>query len=132
MGALNVLVILLDSLRRDYLGCFGDLPSREGSLGRPVETPHLDALAAESTVFTRAMINSFPCGPFRRDAWTGRIEFPLRGWGPLLDTDYTHAQALGEAGYVPMFINDNYPLVDPGYAIQRSYTRVPGSRAPGE
>jgi arylsulfatase A-like enzyme len=128
---MNILVILLDSLRRDYLGCYHDLPRREGSLSRPVQTSHLDALAAQSAVFTRAMVNSFPCGPFRRDAWTGRIEFPHRGWGPLLDTDYTHAQALGEAGYVTMFITDNYPLVDSGYAIQRSYTEVPVSRSPG-
>lgn len=128
---MNILVILLDSLRRDYLGWYSDLPRREGSLGRSVQTPHLDALAAQSAVFTRAMVNSFPCGPFRRDAWTGRVEFPHRGWGPLLETDYTHAQALGEAGYVTMFITDNYPLVDSGYAIQRSYTEVPVSRAPG-
>lgn len=128
---MNVIVILLDSLRRDYLSFFADLPRREGSLDRPVQTPHLGRLAAESAIFTRAMINSFPCGPFRRDAWTGRIEFPHRGWGPLLDTDYTHAQALGAAGYVTMFITDNYPLVDSGYAIQRSYTEIPVSGAPG-
>ncbi len=128
---MNVIVILLDSLRRDYLGFYPEVPRRGGSLGQPVRTPHLDRLAQESAVFTRALVNSFPCGPFRRDAWTGRIEFPQRGWGPLLDDDYTHAQALGEAGYVTMFITDNYPLVDSGYAIQRSYTSVPVSRSPG-
>lgn len=127
---MNIVVILLDSLRKDYLN-FLNSARREGSLDQPVHTPHLKALAADSAVFSTAMVNSFPCGPFRRDAWTGTIEFPSRGWGPLEETDYTHAQALGEAGYVSMFITDNYPLVDSGYVIQPDYTRIPPSKAPG-
>lgn len=131
MDQKNVIVILLDSLRRDYLNFLKTAPQREGSLGQPVHTPHLTDLASESAVFTTAMVNSFPCGPFRRDAWTGRIEFPLRGWGPLENSDYTHAQALGDAGYVSMFITDNYPLVDSGYVIQPGYTTIPPSSSPG-
>jgi arylsulfatase A-like enzyme len=132
VAELNVVVLCLDSVRRDYLSCYdGVAPQREGSLGQPVQTPHLDRLASESAVFDQAYINSFPCGPFRRDAWTGRYSWPERGWCPLETTDYTHAQALGEAGYVTMFITDNYPLVDSGYAIQRSYTEVPLPRSPG-
>jgi len=40
----NVLLILCDQLRADFLGAYG---------GPPV-TPHLDAFAAESAVFDRA------------------------------------------------------------------------------
>jgi arylsulfatase A-like enzyme len=46
----NVLVLLFDTLRADAVTCGGDLS---------VETPHFDALAAESVSFT----NAFAAGP---------------------------------------------------------------------
>jgi len=41
----NVVLITIDTLRADYLGCYGN---------RRVETPNLDALAAAGTLFERA------------------------------------------------------------------------------
>ena len=50
-------------------------------------TPNLDRLAARGTVFERAYAGSTPCMPARRDVYTGRYEFPERGWGPLEEGD---------------------------------------------
>lgn len=42
----DVLLVTIDTLRADYVGCYGS---------RKVSTPHLDALAREGTRFTRAV-----------------------------------------------------------------------------
>lgn len=122
---MNVIVVLFDSLRRDYLGYSPDLQLEGGLIGRVVQTPHLDAFAEQSTIFDRAYINSHPTAPFRRDVWTGKVEFPHRGWGPILEDDWTFARLMGQEGIVSMLIGDNYAITDATYAIQRSYTVVP-------
>jgi len=121
----NVIVVMFDSLRRDYQGPYAHL-DLEGGLGDlAISTPQLDAFARQSTVFDRAYVNSHPTGPFRRDVWTGVIEFPHRGWGPILRDDVTYARLMGEQGIVTMLIGDTYPLMDATYTIQRSYTVAP-------
>jgi len=67
---MNTIFILIDTLRRDHLGCYGN---------DWIQTPHFDALAQKSVVFHRAYLGSYPCMPARRDMWTGRFEFPWRG-----------------------------------------------------
>ncbi len=52
-----------------------------------VPTPNMDRLAERGTVFENAWCGSNPCMPARRDMYTGRYEFPFRGWGPLEDDD---------------------------------------------
>ncbi len=42
---MNAILIVLDSLRKDHVGCYGN---------DWIPTPNLDALAKESDVFTRA------------------------------------------------------------------------------
>ena len=89
---MNVIVILCDTLRRDHCGPY--------HLGRPlnecwsaeapgwvVPTPNMDRLAGRGTVFTNCYCGSTPCMPARRDIYTGRYEFPWRGWGPLDEQD---------------------------------------------
>lgn len=122
---MNVIVVMMDSLRRDYVGAYAGL-DLEGGLGPGViGTPQLDAFARQATVFDRAYVNSHPTGPFRRDVWTGRIEFPHRGWGPIQREDVTYARLMGAQGIVTMLIGDTYPLMDATYTIQRSYTVAP-------
>lgn len=89
---MNVISILCDTLRRDHCA-----PYHQGmplaQLGDPtqadwvVPTPNLDRLATRGTVFDNAWCGSHPCMPARRDMYTGRYEFPFRGWGPLEDDD---------------------------------------------
>ena len=122
---MNVIVVMFDSLRRDYCGAYGHVSLEGGLQDRAISTPALDAFARRSTVFDRAYVNSHPTGPFRRDVWTGVIEFPHRGWGPILPQDVTYARLMGEQGIVSMLIGDTYPLMDATYTIQRSYTVAP-------
>lgn len=59
----NVLFIMFDQLRWDYLSC----------AGHPhLHTPHIDALAADGVRFTRAYVQSPVCGASRMSFYTGR------------------------------------------------------------
>ena len=59
----NILFIMFDQLRWDYLSC----------AGHPhLETPHIDALAADGVRFTRAYCQSPVCGSSRMSFYTGR------------------------------------------------------------
>lgn len=53
----NILLFTADDLHAGSLGVYG---------GRPTDlTPHLDAFAAESMLFTRAHVNAAICAPCR-------------------------------------------------------------------
>ena len=69
----NVVLIVIDSLRSDHLGCYGN---------REVQTPNLDALARESVLFSRVYPEAMPTVPARRSIITGRRAYPFRGWEP--------------------------------------------------
>lgn len=59
----NILFIMCDQLRYDYLGCAGH-PT--------IRTPNIDALAARGVRFDRAYVQSPICGPSRMSFYTGR------------------------------------------------------------
>lgn len=63
MGRKNILFIMCDQLRYDYLGCTGH-PT--------IKTPNIDALAARGVTFTNTYCQSPICGPSRMSAYTGR------------------------------------------------------------
>jgi arylsulfatase A-like enzyme len=88
----NILWIMCDQLRFDYLSCYGHPTLR---------TPHIDALAARGVRFTRAYVQSPVCGPSRMSFYTGRYmrshganwnRFPLRVGEPTLGD---HLRELG-------------------------------------
>lgn len=59
----NVLFIMADQLRWDYLAC----------AGHPhIRTPHIDALAARGVRFTNAFVQGPVCGASRMSTYTGR------------------------------------------------------------
>lgn len=59
----NVLFIMCDQLRWDYLSC----------TGHPhLHTPHIDRLAERGVLFDRAYVQSPICGPSRMSFYTGR------------------------------------------------------------
>lgn len=62
----NVLFILCDQLRADYLSCYG-----HGTL----RTPNIDALARRGVRFERAYCQSPNCGPSRASFYSGRYVF---------------------------------------------------------
>jgi arylsulfatase A-like enzyme len=59
----NVLFIMCDQLRHDYLSCMG---------ARHLETPSIDRLARMGVLFRRAYCPSGVCGPSRMSFYTGR------------------------------------------------------------
>ncbi|MBL8382913.1 MAG: sulfatase-like hydrolase/transferase [Burkholderiales bacterium] len=59
----NILFIMCDQLRWDYLSCFGHPTLR---------TPNIDALAARGVRFANAFVQSASCGPSRMSFYTGR------------------------------------------------------------
>lgn len=61
--AKNILFIMCDQLRQDYLSCYGH---------PHLHTPHIDALAARGVRFTQTFVQSTICGPSRMCAYTGR------------------------------------------------------------
>ncbi len=67
MGAVrNILFIMCDQLRADYLSCAGH-PT--------LQTPHIDGLAALGVRFDRAYCQAPVCGPSRMSFYTGRYMF---------------------------------------------------------
>ncbi|HWB43991.1 MAG TPA: alkaline phosphatase family protein [Hyphomicrobiaceae bacterium] len=64
MGSVrNVLFVMCDQLRWDYLSCYGH---------PKLHTPNIDALAAKGVRFTRAYVQSPVCGASRMSFYTGR------------------------------------------------------------
>ncbi|MGI8768750.1 MAG: sulfatase-like hydrolase/transferase [Propionibacteriaceae bacterium] len=71
-----ILLITTDQLRADAHGCFG---------GTAVATPHLDALAAESTQFDCAFTASPYCLPSRSSIMTGNCPRNHRAYSNFRD-----------------------------------------------
>ena len=91
MQAKNILFIMCDQLRWDYLGHAGH---------KTIKTPNIDALAARGVRFTRAYVQSPVCGPSRMSFYTGRYmrshganwnRYPLRTGEPTIGTHLAKA-----------------------------------------
>lgn len=96
---MNVVFILLDSLNRMALSCYG---------GSDIPTPNIDRLAKRGVVFDNHYVGSLPCMPARRDLLTGRLNFLHRSWGPLEPFDQCFTQELSAAGVYTHLISDHY------------------------
>lgn len=59
----NILFIMFDQLRWDYLSCYGH---------QTLHTPNIDRLAERGVRFNRAYVQSPLCGPSRMSTYTGR------------------------------------------------------------
>ena len=68
---MNIIQIVSDTFRSDFMGCYGcDW----------VHTPYLDRFARQAVQFDRAYICSFPTVPARYEFLTGMVAFPTFGW----------------------------------------------------
>lgn len=92
----NILFIMCDQLRWDYLSCYGH-PT--------LHTPNIDRLAERGTRFTRTYVQSPVCGASRMSFYTGRYVqshgaswngFPLKV-GEMTLGDYLRARGMDVA-----------------------------------
>ena len=107
----NVVLVIVDSVRRDHVGVYGN---------GWIRTPNLDALAKESLRFSRPYPESIPTLCARRAIHTGLRTWPfenwqpakgddilLWGWQPIPNDQTTLAEILSHNGYGTYFITDN-------------------------
>ncbi len=109
---MNVILIMNDTLRYDYIGANGNTW---------MHTPVLDRFAEESAVFDRCYVGSFATIPCRHDLIKGRFGAPLNPWVPLEWEALTLPEVLRENGYVTMLINDTPHLINYGYGFDRPF-----------
>lgn len=88
----NILFVMFDQLRWDYLSCYGH---------PHLHTPNIDRLAARGVRFTRAYIQSPICGSSRMSTYTGRyVHSHGASWNgiPLKVGERTMGDHLRDAG----------------------------------
>jgi arylsulfatase A-like enzyme len=106
----NVVVLVIDTLRADYVGAYG---------GR-AHTPNIDALARDGLRFTSFHPEAMATVPARRSILTGRRVFPFRhwhvyrglmrtpGWAPIADPEHeAFTSVLRRHGYWTAYVTDN-------------------------
>ena len=94
---MNIVVIMLDSLRPDHLGCGGH---------PEVRTPHIDQVAAEGILFERAYAEYPITVPSRTALVSGCYTWTNRPWRALLPTDMHLTEVLHEHGYATAAFSD--------------------------
>lgn len=109
---MNIVVIVSDTFRYDYLGANGN---------DWIKTPELDAFARVAVNFDRCFVSSFPTVPTRTDWFTGRYTFPFHGWKPLDPQATILAGELAKAGYVNQLIADCPHLMTGTNHFQRGF-----------
>ena len=101
----NVVLVLLDSLNRHMLGCYG---------GTEFATPNIDALAARSVRFDGHYVGSLPCMPARHDILCGALDFLWKPWGSVEIWEDAITARLSAAGVVSQLISDHPHLFERG------------------
>ncbi len=102
----NVLLITADQWRGECLS----------ALGHMVQTPNLDALAADGVLFTRHFTQTAPCGPSRASLHTGMYLMNHRSGtnGTPLDARHTNiALEARRLGYDPFLFGYTDTSLDP-------------------
>lgn len=100
----NLLYIHSDQHNPAVIGCYGD---------PLVQTPNLDSLAAQGTLFTNVYCPSPVCVPSRMSMLAGQYPSDIGVWANnhILDSGIpTFAHAMGAAGYHPVLIGRMHGL----------------------
>lgn len=132
----NAILIVLDTLRQDHVGAYGN---------EWIRTPNLDKFAEEAVKFTRMYPESLPTLPARKAMYTGNRVFPFKedkegdaktprgdfigdalgapGWSTITDSDDTLAERFGRKKYVSALFSDVYHQFKPGYNFHRGFSQ---------
>lgn len=109
---MNLIYIVADTLRADYLGCYG----------HPwVRTPNIDRLASSGVLLESLHVEGLPTIPERLVFFTGTYTLPFRGWQPLWREDVTLTEVLRQEGYLTAFITDVPHYFSPGMNFHRAF-----------
>jgi arylsulfatase A-like enzyme len=102
----NVLFVMCDQLRRDFVSCYG---------GHRVDTANIDRLAARGVRFDNAFVQAGVCGPARMSYYTGRyVNSHGATWNrvPLSATELTLGDYLRAAGRTAALAGKTHVLPD--------------------
>lgn len=119
----NVVVVVLDTLRRDATG--STTAATPIDLRRPGLTPHLDALAAEGVTFRSAWSTAPWTAPSHASMFTGRLpgRHGCTSKHPRLDDGIpTFAERLRDAGYSTGAFFSNVWLAKRTTGVLRGFT----------
>jgi arylsulfatase A-like enzyme len=106
----NVVLIVIDCLRPDFVGAYG---------ARRIQTPNLDKLISKGLRFNRAHPEAMVTVPARRSIYTGKRIFPYRdfkpvydlgvspGWEGIENLDETLMKPFKDAGFFTVQVTDN-------------------------
>ena len=90
----NVLFIIVDTLRADHLGCYGD---------NKIKTPNIDSIAKEGTMFQNTITQAPLTFPSHTTMFTSTYPQHSNAWDNgsyrLASTEVTLAQVLQDKGY---------------------------------
>jgi arylsulfatase A-like enzyme len=124
-GAMNVVVVVMDSLRVDHV------------YGPRARTPSINKVAQQGLSFTRAYPEGMPTIPARRAIMAGRKTFPFRGWRPhdqlppqpgwepVGSDGKTWTEVLREQGWTTGYVTDNpHLLLGVHKRFRRTFDRV--------
>jgi arylsulfatase A-like enzyme len=122
---MNVILIILDSLRKDHVGVYGN---------DRIQTPTLDALAKDSLRFTRPYPESLPTLCARRAIHTGLRTWPFRnwhppkgetfmpaGWQPIPEEQTTLSETLSSNGLNTVLLSDTEHLFKASMNFHRGF-----------
>jgi arylsulfatase A-like enzyme len=121
----NVVLLIIDSLRKDHVRAYGNTW---------IETPSLDTLARESLRFTQAYPESIPTICARRAIHTGLRTWPFRdwrrykgvdvglwGWQPIPEGQTHLAEILKQSGCATLTVTDNLHQYPASMNFQRGF-----------
>ena len=111
----NVIVVMLDTLQFNYLGCYGNTN---------VKTPNLDRFARQGFLFENAYSEGLPTIPVRRALMTGRFTLPYAGWKPLDLNDTSLTDMLWCREVQTALVYDTPPMRLPKYGYSRGFDFV--------
>lgn len=109
---MNILFIMCDQLRADYLSCYG----------HPyIRTPNIDALAAQGVQFNHAYCQDPLCGPSRASFYTGRYVSShgvMANEDPLRIGELTLGDYLRESGMQAVVVGKSEGNFNAGAALR--------------
>lgn len=111
----NVIVLMLDSLQFNYLGCYGNTW---------IKTPNMDRLAREGVLFENNYIEGLPTVPARRTMLCGRYFLPTKGWSALGLEDTTIADMCWAQPIDTGLVFDTAPMRLPKFGYARGFDKV--------